>query len=422
MSKKIVKNSKIVLGNRNLDTYKEHSLMDYVLRVIWREHKISRAEVARKLGISRSTVTEIVKDLLKTDFVKEIGIGDSSGGRKPVVLEFQDNAKFIIGLDIGATHVSVVLTNLRGKQLIWKEKKHSVRDDPDGTWKLAVELCKKCIEEVSYDMDKLMSIGIALPSPVDPSQPERLSEGIIPGWHGQSGIEKLLLHFNVPIFVDNDANLGALAEHWWGIGKGIDDLIYIKLGMGIGAGYILGGDIYRGSNGIAGEMSHLSINSKGRQCGCGLKGCLATYLASWALEERAFLLKEKYPSSIIGQEYPNIRRIEQAALDGDELALRIVEESTEHLSVAITSLINLFNPTMIIIGGSLTRLRDILIRPIQEKINKTNLVSSVAPTKIAITNLGNKATAIGAATLALEEIFSEPDFHNKRKHAGSYKW
>ena len=105
MTEKIKKRNVIVLGNHNLETYKDHSLHDYVLRVIWREHQISRADIARKLGLSRSTVTEIVKDLLKTEFVSEVGIGKSSGGRKPVVLEFQDDAKFILGVDIGATHV-----------------------------------------------------------------------------------------------------------------------------------------------------------------------------------------------------------------------------------------------------------------------------------------------------------------------------
>jgi len=419
MTEKIRKNKKIVLGNQKLETYKDHSLIDYVLRVIWREHKISRAEIARKLGLSRSTVTEIVKELINTDFVLEIGSGDSSGGRRPILLEFQDNAKFILGIDIGATHIAVAVTNLRGKLQLWKEEKYQVRDDPDGTWESVINLCKECIKEFSLNPKMLMCIGVAFPSPVDPSNPKTLSEGIIPGWHGESGIEKLLLHFNVPIFVDNDANLGALAEHWWGAGRGIDDLVYIKLANGIGAGFILGGEIYRGSNGIAGEMSHMSIDGKGNQCGCGLKGCLATYLASWALEARTMELTEQFPDSPLCNIYPKIRMIEEAAIEGDELALKVVEEASNHLTVAITSLINMINPTIVVIGGSLTRLGDILLGPIREIVNKSNLVISVEPSQLKTAELGTKATAIGAATLALEETFAEPNFLNKRQHAGS---
>ncbi len=419
MTEKINKRNVIVLGNHNLETYKDHSLVDYVLRVIWREHRISRAEIARKLGLSRSTVTEIVKDLLKTEFVVEVGIGKSSGGRRPVVLEFQDDSKCIFGVDIGATHVSVTLTNLRGKLLTWKEKKHPVRDDPEGTWKLVIELCESCLSDVKSDPQHLLSIGVAFPSPVDRDHPEYLSEEIIPGWKGKSGLEKLRKHYDKPVYLDNDANLGALAEHWWGSGKGIDDLIYIKIANGIGAGYILGGEIYRGARGIAGEMSHMSIDLNGQPCGCGLRGCLATYVAAWALEERAHNQISIYPGSLLNKADITITKIEDAALEGDELALKVVKDAAEYLSLAIASLVNLTNPKMVIIGGSLSRLGDLLLEPINEKIENCNLVNSITPTKVCLSQLDTKAIAVGAATLALEETFAEPNLLSKRQHAGS---
>jgi predicted NBD/HSP70 family sugar kinase len=335
------------------------------------------------------------------------------------VLEFQDSAKFILGIDIGATHISVAVTNLRGKLIVWHERKYSVRENPEGAWKLIIDLCKKCSKDAQFDLQNLMSIGVAFPSPIDPQHPELLSKGIIPNWEGSSSIEKLSNHFNVPVYVDNDANLGALAEHWWGAGRGVDDLIYIKIANGIGAGYIFGGEIYRGAKGIAGEMSHMSININGNDCGCGLKGCLATYLSAWALEVRTHSLLSSYPDSKLNLSYPKIRLIEKAALDGDKLAIRVVKEASEYLSVAITSLTNLMNPNMIILGGSLTRVGDLLIEPICEKVKKSNLVSFVEPTQIKISELGAKAVAIGAATLALQETFSEPNFLNKRLHAGS---
>ena len=119
----------------DIDKQSKISLKDSILKLIWRESQISRAEISRQLNLSRSTVTEIIKELLSTGFVAEVGSGESSGGRKPIVLEFQDDAKFILGIDIGATHISVALTNLRGNLLTWKEIKHPVREDPRRTWK-----------------------------------------------------------------------------------------------------------------------------------------------------------------------------------------------------------------------------------------------------------------------------------------------
>lgn len=395
-------------AENKIDTLITPSLKDSVLRLLWREHQISRAEISRQLDLSRSTVTEIIKDLLKTGLITEVGIGESSGGRKPILLQFQDDAKVILGIDIGASHVSVAMTNLRGKLLFWKEKQYPVREDSEGTYKLINELCDESLFSQNLGYDKLLSIGVSVPSPVDPIRPEYLSETIIPAWHGKSGLERLRQKYNVPVYMDNDANLGALAEHWWGAGVYVNDLIYIKISNGIGAGYILGGKLYRGSKGIAGEMSHMPIDPNGRLCGCGLRGCLATYISAWALKERIGTLANLYPDSPLLIGNPNIIDIENAAIDNDPLATQIVSEATNYLTSAILSLINLFNPAMIIIGGSLSRLGDLILNPIRGKIDECALVSSIAKTKLVTSALGSKGIAIGAATLAIEQAFIDP--------------
>lgn len=391
-----------------IDQQSRVSLKDSVLRLIWREHQISRAEISRQINLSRSTVTEIIRELLPTGLVAEVGIGKSSGGRKPILLEFQDDAKVILGIDIGATHVSVAMTNLRGKLLFWKEKKFVVREDAEGTYKLIDELCSECLSTLKSGFDMLLSIGVSVPSPVDPIHPEYLSESIIPAWHGKSGIERLREKYGVPIYLDNDANLGALAEHWWGIGKGINDLVYIKIANGIGAGYILGGRLYRGSKGIAGEMSHMPIDPNGKLCGCGLRGCLATLISAWALRERVKTLGNLFPDSPLLMLNPSIIDIENAASNGDPLAVQVVMEATNYLTSAVTSIVNLLNPEMIIIGGSLSRLGEQVLNPIQEKIDACALVSTISKTQIRTSSLGSKGIAIGAATLAIEQAFSDP--------------
>ena len=402
-SNKLNKSSK-----KELEDQHKFSLIDDVLRLVWREHKITRAEISRRLDLSRSTVTDLMRDLINLNFISEDGIGKSSGGRKPIVLKFNDDARVVLGVDIGATHVSVVMTNLRGEVISWKEVKHPTVKDPKGTRKIVNNLCDQFLEKYRNRKETLLSIGVSFPSPIDPKNPEYISENIIPIWQGKSGIKELKDKYCVPVSVDNDANLGALAEHWWGAARRVNDLIYIKVSNGIGAGIILGGKLYRGAKGIAGEMSHMSFDPNGRQCGCGLRGCLATTISAWALENRVEILKDLYPNSILVQGNRNITAIEDATLNNDPLALQIVAEATEQLSIAITSLINFLNPDMVLLGGNLTRLDELILKPIREKINTCSLVSTVNKPELRIGSLGPRTIAIGAATLAIQQAFSDP--------------
>jgi predicted NBD/HSP70 family sugar kinase len=388
--------------------HKERPLADAVLQLIWRERQTSRADIARLTGLSRSTVSEIIDGLLKTGLIAETGSGKSSGGRRPIVLEFQDEARCILGVDLGATHVAVALTDLRGRVLSWKEMDHPVRIDPDGTRALVIKLCDDCLEEWNDGASHLMRIGVAVPSPVDPLNPRMLSEVVIPAWQGESGLEQLQLKYGVPVQVDNDANLGALAEHWWGAGKGVNDFVYIKIAHGIGAGYILNGEIYRGAGGVAGEMGHLPIDPNGPSCVCGMNGCLATFIGRPALAERIRGLLAEYPDSSLKGMESIFGAIESAALNGDTLALKLVNEIAEYLGIAISGWFNLMNPNLTILGGGLAGLGELLLAPLRSKVRNSTLVSKAA-VDIKTSELGPRAVAIGAATLALMAMFDDPN-------------
>ncbi|MCF7825137.1 MAG: ROK family transcriptional regulator [Candidatus Marinimicrobia bacterium] len=399
------------LGRHVVDRWESKPLADSVLHLIWRKHQISRAEIAREIGLSRSTVTEVVKELLLSGFVKEVGSGVSSGGRKPIVLEFQNEARIIFGIDIGATHVAATLTDLSGQILAYEKYNYLVRSDPKGTRDLVFQLCDGMLDKIKNGMKRLLCIGVALPSPVDPDHPEWLSEVVIPAWRGRSEIDLLHRHYNVPVYVDNDANLGALAEHRWGAGRGVKDLTYVKLGYGVGAGFILNGEIYRGGSGIAGEMGHIPIKTDGIKCVCGLKGCLVTLVGGLAMEKRVKKLLSKFPHSSLAKVEPTLQNIELAASHNDELALQLFKETAEYMSIAITGWINMMNPSRVIIGGARKELQRQILKPIQVKIRECSIVGSVASTEIRTGSLGEQAESIGAATLALEEVFSEPGFY-----------
>ncbi|MFA7329460.1 MAG: ROK family transcriptional regulator [Candidatus Delongbacteria bacterium] len=383
-----------------------------LLKLIWEQRRISRADIARMTGLSRSTVTEAVKDLLRTGLVHETGTGETSGGRRPIMLEFQDDACGILGVDIGATHVGVALTNLRGQVVEWRIQGHPVREDPKGTRALALRLCREC-RAAWADGRQLLGIGVGMPCPIDPRQPFLVSEVVMPRWKGRNGLEELRDKLGLPLLVDNDANLGALAEHWWGAGRGVDDFAYIKVATGIGLGHILGGQIYRGSAGVAGEIGHLAIDPHGRPCVCGLKGCLATYAGTAALLDEAVRLLPEYPASALHGGTPDLARIADAAVAGDPLARRVVREAAEYLGITVAGLLNLNNPSVVVLGGGLTRVEEVLLEPLRETVRRRTLVSSISATRIITSQLGPRAVAIGASTLMLDAVFADPTLFHK---------
>jgi predicted NBD/HSP70 family sugar kinase len=371
---------------------------------------MSRADLARELGLSRSTVSELVSGLLATDLVIEGVEGPSRGGRRPILLEFRDDAHLILGVEMGASHVGVALTDLRGRVLWFAEEDHPVRDDPEGTRIHMRAMCEKALDSagIADARDRLMGIGIAVPSPVDPRFPDRIATEVLPRWEGRTGFGELEEVFGVPVLVDNDANLGAVAELWWGAGQDVDHFTFIKLATGIGAGHIVKGEVYRGATSVAGEIGHMSIDASGEPCICGNRGCLTTFAGTTALLRRAEELREGYPDSPLATGPVSLRTLEQAALSGDRLGTEVIREAAHHLGVAIAGLLNLMNPGAVILGGSLTRVGDALLIPLREAVVRRTLVASVAASEIRLSTLGDSSIAVGGATYVLASALADP--------------
>jgi len=393
-------------GVRREDPERPRPLADAILRLIWLQQRISRAEIAQQARLSRSTVSEVIAELLPTGLITEVGSGESRGGRRPIILEFRDDAAVILGVEMGANHVGVALTDLRGRILAWRSQGHPVRTDPVGSRALIAEVCAACLAE-GAGKRPLVGIGVAVPSPVDPMRPDRLSEVVLPAWEGRLGLDPLGERFGVPLMVDNDANLGALAEHAWGVGRGVEDFAYIKVATGVGCGYVINGEVYRGATGVAGEIGHLAIAPQGKPCVCGLRGCLATLVGAQALVERAGELLAEHPTSSLGGRTITSADIESAALAGDPLARRIATEAAEHLGIAVAGLLNLMNPSMVVLGGELASLGELLLAPVRETVRRRTLVSLVAAAELRTSELGPQSVPIGAATMVLKEALSD---------------
>ena len=381
-----------------------------LLRLIWREQLISRADLARRTGLSRSSISAIVADLLATGLVRETGSGDSSGGRRPILLGFDDDALAIVGIDMGATHVAIALTDLRTRIKVWRSKAHDVRNDPDGALALAKQLVDDVLAEAKVDRERLVGMGVAVPSPVKPDDPEHLSPVFVPRWQGYSPVKRLEAAFDVPVVMENDANLGALAEQWWGAGQDGRDLAFVKVATGVGAGLIINGDIYRGTAGIAGEIGHIPVDPSAGRCVCGLDGCLNLRIGTHALVEHARTLRKerKYERSTLPRRGLNVGRIVEAAFEGDPLARAVVSEAGHHLAIGVAAVLNLFNPATVVFGGSLTRAGELLLKPLRKTLGERTPSASVQQAQFVMSALGIEGVARGAATLVLLAALSDP--------------
>jgi predicted NBD/HSP70 family sugar kinase len=371
-----------------------------LLKVIWRERHISRADIARVTGLSPSTVSAIVAGLQQAGLVRETGAGLSRGGRRPTMIGFCDDVFALVGVEIGASHVTVVVTDLRADVRTARWGLVPVLTDPDGALATVRAFIDDGLRELGIARRQVIGIGVGVPTPVRPDTPGRLPPLIVPAWRDHDVHEILSRAYGLPVFVENDANLGALAEQWWGAGKDGKDLTYIKIGTSIGSGHIINGELYRGAGGTAGEIGHLRMDPAGPRCPCGLTGCLTTFIGSEVLVARA-------KTQVADGAVTNVGDIVRAARSGDAAARRLVADVGAHLGVAVASLMNVLNPAVVVLGGEITGVGELLLAPVRAAVGARSLATTFEDTAIITSNLGDKAIAVGAATMVLRAALAD---------------
>ncbi len=375
-----------------------------VLRAAWTAERISRADLARQTGLSRATISDIVAEFVSGGLLadtEDSAPRSSSGGRPPTIVRFVDDCRQILGIELGASHVAVVRTDLRGRVLARAGVEVDTAASPAATLTTMVDLARTACDDAPEGA--LIGVGLALPTPLRHGEGARLSPRLFPRWDGVDVAEPLALALGVPVYADNDANLGALGEHWWGAGRGVGDLAYIKVATGVGAGVLIGGEIYRGARGIAGEIGHTSIDPAGPRCRCGLTGCLEAFVGTSYLLERAERVASQRPASVAA--------LIDAARTGDPVARAVVEDAGRHLGVAVANLLNLVNPARVVLGGRLTDVGAPLLDALQESVHARALWSSVDGYDVVLGTLGDDAVAIGAATSILRAALLQPARH-----------
>jgi predicted NBD/HSP70 family sugar kinase len=364
-----------------------------VLQALYDRGRTSRTELVRLTGLSRATVSALVADAIANGLVQEKPKAESRvTGRPPQPLSLNRSAAYALGADIGHQHVRVVLCDLGGRPLWETAVATEVDRAPQETLDLVASMIDQAMRAQGIDRKLVLGIGAGIAAPVDKSTGTLDAEGIMSGWVGLRPGAELEQRTGLATSITNDANAGALAERRYGAGRDVDDMIYVRLSAGIGAGVVVDGRLLLGAHGLVGEIGHVMVDPAGRICRCGNRGCLETVASPVAI---AGLLRESWGEPVAGGD---LRRLVDEENKG---AVRAVADAGYAVGRALASLVTLVDPLLLVVGGDLAVLGDVLLGPLRDAVARYAFPATAADLQIVAGELGPRAEALGAASLVL---------------------
>lgn len=374
-----------------------------IIDALRRERHASRAELARRTGLSRSTVSTLVADLVRRGLVAEQpdgapparrGGAARSPGRPPALLALDPSAGAAVGVDFDHDKVRAAVSDLSRAVLAEATAPADVDHDAHGALDTAAELVQEVLGQAGVERDRVLGAGMGLAGPVDHQRGALHASAILPGWSGLDAAGELERRIGMEVHLDNDANLGALAEVTQGAGRAARDAAYIQLSSGIGAGIIVDGLPYRGRYGTAGEIGHVLVDESGPLCRCGNRGCLETLASGPALVE---LLRAGRGERL------TVRGMIELARDSDAGCRRVIGDAGRVVGRAVATLCNLFNPEMVVVGGDLSEAGELLLEPLRESIDRYALPAATRDLEVVAGELGERATLLGAVALVIAQ-------------------
>ena len=389
--------------------------VEAILKVIKNNGSLSRADIAKLTGLTPASVTNITKILIESGYLIERGIGDSSGGRPPIILEINIKARYIVGVSIGVGSIDVVLTDL-GAEIVSKKSIYIDENNINQEYVFIhlINLINEVIELSEVDKEKIVGIGVAMHGVVNPVL--GISQ-YAPYYNWENVNIKSILEekLKYPVFVDNDVRAIALGESLFGSAKGIDNFVAINISNGIGAGIIIDNKPYYGVDYSAGEIGHMVVEQDGTLCNCGNYGCLESVVSNKSIEKKVIRNIKQGVKSCLADDVEDIEKItikdiSIATLKGDELSITVLKEAARYIGIGISGLVNILNPRLIVMVGEIFERDKVIIETLREIVKKRGLRISSENLKIVKSDLGENAAVIGAVTLVIQEVFKGREF------------
>jgi predicted NBD/HSP70 family sugar kinase len=365
-----------------------------VIAALQRTGPLTRSELVAATSLSRATISSVVAELQASSLVVEEGDDEASArGRRGALVTLNRAAGVAVGIDFGKRHLRVMVADLAHTVLAEHTRELPIDHSASEGVAMAQALVQQAIDEVRAAPEEIVGIGMGLPGPITRRTGRLGSSTILPGWVGIDAQQAISDALGMPVQVDNDANLGALAEWTWGAAQDCDDIVYLKASTGIGAGLILAGQPYRGTGGTAGEIGHTIVDPSGPLCRCGNRGCLETLVGIPAILQ---LFKPTLGEVTIGEIIDGARHGDAACRRGLDDAGRVIGQAAAHLC-------NLINPQRIVVGGELAAAGEILLNPLRDSIARAAVPSAAQDAEVTTGTLGDRAEVLGAVAHALRE-------------------
>ena len=358
----------------------------------------TRPELVRMTGLSRSAITQRVMALAEAGLVSENEPTESTGGRPPTRLHFHAESGVVLAADLGVTHGRLAVSSLDGAILTELAADKPIALGPDTILDWVADRFTDLLHEAGRSGADVRGIGVGLPGPVEFSAGRAVSPPIMPGWDGIEIPPRLQQHFAVPVLVDNDVNIMAVGEYAARWRDRVDDLLFVKIGTGIGCGIIIDGQIHRGAQGAAGDIGHIQIQGHGDvACHCGNFGCVETVAGGAALAAKMRRL---------GYDCADARAFSQIARGGNADATRLVREAGRAVGEVLAGLVNSVNPAVIVVGGDIAEVHTPLLAGVREVIYQRSTALATRGLELVASHLGDRCGIVGATTTVLDEILS----------------
>lgn len=376
-----------------------------VLRLLTLEGAMSRVELGQKTGLSLGTITNVTSQLLEQGILRETGTEESEGGRPRSILGVNPQYGFLVGVDLGETHVQLELFDFV------LTRRNSVRcpilpsqNTPEAYIQTIATGMTELLSDAGVLPGDILGVGIGVPGVVEHNGPVSISA---PMWKWNSIAFPSMLEkaIALPVYVDNGAKAMSLAEFWFGAGRGAQDVVVALIGTGVGAGVITKGTLYRGATNSAGEWGHTNIALDGRPCRCGSRGCLEAYIGAPGI--LATLSELNGAPIAANDQIEQIQSLVGAAAQGDPAARQTLAETARYLGAGIANLVNLFNPERVVMGGWAGLLMGEAILPeVRAQVQRYALPASLAHLEISLCQFGQDAICTGAACLVIQEVLA----------------
>ncbi len=386
--------------------------LEAVLDTIRHGQARSRADIVDVTGLSRGVVAGRVAELLDRGLIAEGDPGPSTGGRPPRQLAFRGDAGHVLVADLGATSIDVAVTTLDGRILAHIGEPADIASGPELVLNRVDELFEELRDPKRRLPGRLWGIGIGIPGPVEFRTGRPISPSIMPGWDGYPVRERFATRYEAPVWVDNDVNVLALGEWRSGVAAGHANVVVVKIGTGIGAGVISDGHLHRGAQGSAGDVGHIHISDdRTVVCRCGNTGCLESLAGGEALARDAAAAaregrSERLLAGLNARGALTAEDVARAASFGDPVAVALLQSAGRRVGLMLASVVNFFNPSLVVIGGGVAQSGDVLLAAIREVVYARGLPLATRDLQIQRSSLGSLAGVIGASGMVVDQLFS----------------